>query len=89
MKLDENFELSHGDVLKLSKTKGYTILEFARAEDKDLDNIIELWRYDSRKSNKGNSSWLTEKDFKEHLPSYLESFPVVNLETKSKKNSKK
>lgn len=74
-----------GDVLKLSKTKGFTVLEFARAQDKDLDNIIELWRYDSRKSDKGQSSWLTEKDFQDHLKSYLDSFPVVNLETKSKK----
>lgn len=88
MKLDENFNLSHGDVLKLAKTKGYTVLEFSRAEDEEMDNIIEFWRYDSRKS-KGESSWLTEKDFKSHLPSYLESFPVVNLETKSKKKSKK
>ena len=89
MELDENFELSHGDVLKLGKTKGFAILEFSRAKDKDLDNIIEVWRYDSRKSDKGESSWITEKDFKEYLPSYLESFPVVNLETKSNKKSKK
>ena len=56
MILDENFELFHGDVLKLTKTKGFTVLEFARAQDKDLDNIIELWRYDSRKSDKKYSA---------------------------------
>jgi hypothetical protein len=89
MILDENFKLSYGDVLKLTKTKGFTVLEFARAKDTDLDNIIELWRYDSRKSDKGKSSWLTEKDFQSYLKSYLDSFPVVNLETKSKINSKK
>jgi len=79
------FNFSMGDVLKLSKTKEFTVLEFARAQDKDLDNIIELWRYDSRKSDKGQSSWLTEKDFQDHLKSYLDSFPGVNLETKLKK----
>lgn len=88
MDLDENFELNYGQILKLTKDRGYTILEFSRAEDRDLNNIIEFWRYDSRKT-KGESSWITEDDFKSQLKSYLSKFPIVNLETKPIKNSKK
>lgn len=89
MVIDENFALEQNQVLKLSKDGGYTILEFSRPDDQDLDDIIEFWKYDSRKSNRGESTWLTEKDFKNHVKSYLISFPITTLETKSKKNNTK
>jgi hypothetical protein len=88
MEIDENFDLKHDQVLRLKKERGYTVLEFSRPKDKELNNIIEFWRYDSRKP-KGESSWLTENDFKDHLDNYLSLFPVVSLETIQKKDNTK
>jgi hypothetical protein len=89
MELPEDFVPDYNQILKLSKPKGFSVLEFSRHPDMDLDNIIEFWRYDKRKSSKGESSWLTESDFKSHLPKYLESFPLVEIETKNQKTNKK
>lgn len=89
MELPEDFVLEYSQTLKLSKQGGFTILEFSRHPDKDLDNIIEFWKYDKRKKDKGKSSWIIESDLKTLLNTYLSSFPVVEVETKKTNSNKK
>ena len=89
MELPEDFVLEYSQTLKLSNRDGFTILEFIRHPDKDLDNIIEFWKYDKRKKDKGKSSWIIEKDLKTLLNMYLSSFPVIEVETKKKNVNKK
>ena len=89
MELSADFVLEYSQTLKLSNKDGFTVLEFTRHPDKDLDNIIEFWKYDKRKKDKGKSSWIIEKDLKNLLNVYLSSFPVVEVETKKKNSNKK
>jgi hypothetical protein len=89
MEINEDFFLDYGQRLILKKPNGYSVLEYARHPDKDLDNIIEVWQYDSRKKDKGNSSWITEKDLADNISSYKRLYTESVLETLPKKSGKK
>ena len=88
MEITDDFYLEYGQRLILKKPNGYSIVEFSRHPDKDLDNIIEKWTYDSRKKSKGESAWIIEKDFLDSVRSKILSYPDVTLETKPKKSNK-
>lgn len=89
MEIDEDFVLPYGERLTLSKTSGYSVVEYSRHTDKDLDNIIEVWKYDKRKSKKGESSWITTGDLYSNIRSLGESYNQRSLETIPKKSDKK
>jgi len=89
MEIDEDFVLPYGERLTLSKTSGYSVVEYSRHTDKDLDNIIEVWKYDKRKSKKGESSWITTEDLYSNIRSLGESYNQRVLETIPKKSDKK
>jgi|APGre2960657423_1045063.scaffolds.fasta_scaffold73945_2 hypothetical protein len=89
MEIDEDFVLPYGERLTLSKTSGYSVIEYSRHPDKDLDNIIEVWKYDKRKSKKGGSSWITTGDLYSNIKSFDESYNQRTLETIPKKSDKK
>ncbi len=88
MELTEDFYLEYGQRLILKKPKGYSVVEFSRHPDRDLDNIIECWNYDSRKSSKGESVWITEKDLIGIIKSRMIKYTEITLETISKKANK-
>jgi hypothetical protein len=89
MEIDENFVLPYGERLTLSKIPGYSAVEYSRHPDKDLDNIIEVWKYDKRKSKKGESSWITTGDLYSNIRSLGELYNQSTLETITKKSDKK
>jgi len=89
MEIDEDFVLPYGERLTLSKTSGYSVIEYSRHPDKDLDNIIEVWKYDKRKSKKGESSWITTGDLYSNIRSLGELYNQSTLETITKKSDKK
>jgi len=89
MEIDEDFVLPYGERLTLSKISGYSVIEYSRHPDKDLDNIIEVWKYDKRKSKKGESSWITTGDLYSNIRSFDESYNQRILETIPKKSDKK
>jgi len=89
MEIDENFVLPYGERLTLSKIPGYSVVEYSRHPDKDLDNIIEVWKYDKRKSKKGESSWITTRDLYSNIRSLGELYNQSTLETITKKSDKK
>lgn len=89
MEIDENFVLPYGERLTLSKIPGYSVVEYSRHPDKDLDNIIEVWKYDKRKSKKGESSWITTRDLYSNIRSLGELYNQSILETITKKSDKK
>ena len=89
MEIDENFVLPYGERLTLSKIPGYSMVEYSRHPDKDLDNIIEVWKYDKRKSKKGESSWITTRDLYSNIRSLGELYNQSTLETITKKSDKK
>ncbi len=92
MDLNNDFELNHGDIITMSKTKGFTVIELKRHTDPILDNIVEVWQYDNRKKtskSKGESSWIILKDLPSHLRYYKSlGFNQITLETKDEKKSK-
>jgi hypothetical protein len=89
MEIDEDFVLPYGERLILSKNSGYSVVEYSRHPDKDLDNIIEVWKYDKRKSKRGESSWITTGDLYSNIRSLDESYNQRTLETIPKKSNKK
>ena len=89
MEIDENFVLPYGERLTLSKIPGYSVVEYSRHPDKDIDNIIEVWKYDKRKSKKGESSWITTRDLYSNIRSLGELYNQSTLETITKKSEKK
>jgi hypothetical protein len=91
MVFDPNFILEHGSKIILRKKSGNKIVEFSRHSDKILDNIVELWDYDSKKKNKGKSVWLILKDLPSFLNSYINSgnYEIIDEETILNKNTKK
>ena len=89
MEIDEDFVLPYGERLILSKPSGYSVVEYSRHPDKDLDNIVEVWKYDSRKGKKGDASWIITKDLYFNIRSHSEEYTVRTLETIPKKTSKK
>jgi len=89
MEIDEDFVLPYGERLTLSKVSGYSVVEYSRHPDKDLDNIIEVWKYDKRKSKRGESSWITTGDLYSNIRSFDESYSQRTLETIPKKSDKK
>jgi hypothetical protein len=89
MEIDEDFVLPHGERLILSKSTGYSVVEYSRHPDKDLDNIVEVWKYDKRKGKKGESSWITLGDLYSNIRSFDESYNQKSMETIPKKSNKK
>jgi hypothetical protein len=89
MEIDEDFVLPYGERLTLSRISGYSVIEYSRHPDKDLDNIIEVWKYDKRKGKKGESSWITTGDLCSNVRSFDESYSQRTLETIPKKSDKK
>ena len=91
MKFDPYFILGYGDKIILRKKSGNKVVEFSRHNDRILDNIVELWDYDSKKKNKGKSVWLILKDLPGFLNSYINSgnYEIVSEETILNKNTKK
>jgi hypothetical protein len=82
--MDQINGLEYGQILKLRKPGGKIVVEFRRCGDPVMDNMIDVWRYDSKKGgSKGKSSWILLKD----LPLYSEmcikeGFTEVVWETK-------
>jgi hypothetical protein len=91
MEFDPNFILEYGNKIILRKKLGNKIVEFSRHTDKILDNIVELWNYDSKKKNKGKPVWLILKDLPGFLNSYINSgnYEIISEETILNKNTKK
>jgi hypothetical protein len=75
--------IDHGQILKISKPNGNLIYEFRRSDDPIMTNMIDVWRYDSKKKSKGKSSWLTTKDFYTYINILSnEGFTFITWETK-------
>ncbi len=89
MEIGEDFVLPYGERLILSKPSGYSVVEYSRHPDKDLDNIVEVWRYDKRKGKKGEASWIITKDLYTNIRSLSEEYSQKTLETIPKKSDKK
>jgi hypothetical protein len=89
MEIDEDFVLPYGERLILSKSSGYSVVEYSRHPDKDLDNIVEVWKYDKRKGKKGESSWITTSDLYGNIRSISESYNQKTIETIPQKSNKK
>jgi len=88
MEIDENFVLPYGEILVISKPSGYSVVEYCRHPDEDLDNIIIVWKYDKRKGKKGDGSWIITKDLYSNIRSLGEEYTQRTLETIPKKSSK-
>lgn len=88
MEITDDFYLDYGQKLLLRKPSGHFVVEFSRHPDKDLDNIIEVWSYDSRKNSKGKSSWIIQKDLVGIIRSKMTKYPEALLEAKTKKENK-
>lgn len=86
-----NLTLEKGISIILKKTKGNSVIEFKRHDDPVLDNIVEMWKYDSKKKNKGKSTWIILKDLPGFVDFYLNScgYMMDSEETIPKKISKK
>jgi hypothetical protein len=81
--MDQIDNLEYGQILKLKKPGGKIVVEFRRCSDPVMDNMIDVWRYDSKKGSKGKSSWILCKD----LPLYTgmcikEGYTEIVWETK-------
>jgi hypothetical protein len=75
--------LDYGQILKMSKPKGNVIYEFRRCEDPIMDNMLDVWRYDSNKKSKGKSSWVITKDLGKYFDLLIgEGYTEIKLETK-------
>jgi hypothetical protein len=76
-------KLEYGHVLKLGKEKGNLIYEFRRCSDPVMDNMMDVFNYDSRyPSKKGISSWILLKDFEKMVSSCMSSgYTEVKWET--------
>ena len=89
MDLSSDFLLAYDQKLFIRKISGYTIIEIKRHPDPVMDNIIEVWSYDSRKKIKGDSSWITDKDLLNHINYYKTlGFTEVSIETNNGKRTK-
>ena len=88
MKLENDFTLNPGDKIFLTKKTGRLVLEFSLHEDPILDNIVEMWKYDSKKGKHGKSVWLLSKDLSSFVSVYL-STGDFDLEIKETKGSGK
>ena len=54
-----------------------------------MDNIIEVWYYDSRKKIKGESAWITDNDLMSHISYYRTlGFTEMSIETNPNNRSK-
>lgn len=91
MFVNPDIDLPMGSKIVLKKIKGDRILEFSRHPDPVLDNIVEFWSYQSKKSSKNKSSWILLKDLHLFLGSYLDSghYEILEGETIIQKNTKK
>jgi hypothetical protein len=89
MEINEDFFLDYGQRLILKKPSGYSIIEYIRHPDRDLDNIIEVWHYDSRKKSKGDSVWIIEKDLFNNVNSHKSQYTEAMVETITQKSNKK
>jgi hypothetical protein len=91
MKLESDFTLNPGDKILLTKKKGRGVVEFSLHQDPVLDNIVEMWKYDSNKGKSGKSVWLLLKDLSSFIGVYLSSgdFEIEIKETKGAGKRKK
>jgi hypothetical protein len=91
MSFNLDFNLEYGSSIILKKKKGNKVIEFSRHNDKILDNIVEMWKYDGKKSNKGKSTWLILKDLPVFLETYMNTgeYEFMNSGTNHNKNNKK
>jgi hypothetical protein len=75
--------IDHGQILKISKPNGNLIYEFRRSDDHIMTHMIDVWRYDSKKKDRGKSTWLTNKDFLTYVNILSnEGFTSITWETK-------
>jgi len=89
MELALNFYLDYKQVIFIKKIKGYSIVEIRRHPDPIMDNIIEVWYYDSRKKLRGESSWITSNDLISHIAYYKTlGFTELIIETNTSNRSK-
>jgi hypothetical protein len=89
MDLALNFYLESNQVIFIKKIKGYTIVEIRRHSSPIMDNIIEVWYYDSRKKIKGESAWITDNDLMSHISYYRTlGFTEMSIETNPNNRSK-
>lgn len=89
MDLALNFYLEYNQVILIKKIKGYSIIEIRRHSDPIMDNIIEVWYYDSRKKLRGESSWITLNDLISHIAYYKTlGFTELTIETNTNNRSK-
>ena len=89
MDLPSDFLLGREQKMFIKKIKGYSMVEIKRHPDPVMDNIIEIWSYDSRKKTKGDSSWVTDKDLLNHISYYRTlGFTEISIETNNEKRTK-
>lgn len=86
-----NITLDYGSSIILKKVGGSRVIEFRRHPDPVLDNIVEMWKYCSKKKNKGKSEWVLLKDLEVFLDSYLNrgEYERADSETITSKSNKK
>jgi hypothetical protein len=86
-----DIDLPLGSKIVLKKIKGDRIIEFSRHRDPVLDNMVEYWSYQAKKSTKNKSSWILLKDLHLFIDSYLETgqYEILEGETIIQKNTKK
>jgi hypothetical protein len=91
MELESDFTLNPGDKILLTKKKGRGVIEFSLHQDPVLDNIVEMWKYDSSKGKSGKSVWLLLKDLSSFIGVYLSGgdFEIEIKETKGAGKRKK
>ena len=89
MDLELNFFLRYDQKIFIRKPKGYSIIEIRRHPDLVMDNILEIWYYDSRKKSRGDSSWVIENDLKNHISYYRTlGYTEISIETNTDNRSK-
>jgi hypothetical protein len=81
--MDNFTNLEYGQSLKLSKPNGKLIYEFRRCSDPVMDNMMDVWNYDPKKSSKkGTPSWILLKDLEKMVNSCISSgYTEVKWET--------
>ena len=89
MDLSSDFLLKRNQKILIKKIKGYIIVEMKRHPDPVMDNIIEIWSYNTRKKIKGDSSWVIDKDLLNHIAYYKNlGFTEISIETNNEKRTK-
>lgn len=91
MESGKALSLNPGEKIILTKKNGRLIIEFSLHQDPILDNIVEMWKYDSKKGKSGKSVWLLLKDLSSFIGVYLSTgdFEMEIKETKGSGKRKK